>query len=54
MASIASEPKMTERLKKWVAAPVTEEMDFVSVALTTVLIVSLAFAWTRILKALVD
>lgn len=52
--SIAHEPHVTARLSKWVAAPVTEEMDFLDVVLTTVLIVTIAFAWGRILGSLVD
>ncbi len=51
---IAHEPGVVARLQKWVASPITEDMDFVDVILTTVLVVTIAFAWTRILRSLVD
>jgi len=52
--SIAHEPEVMARLQKWVAAPVTSDMDLIDVALTTILVVTIAFAWGRILASLVD
>lgn len=37
------------RFQKWAAAPVTQDMDLVSVVLTTILVLSVAFLWTRVL-----
>lgn len=36
-------------LTEWVKKPFTEDMDLLSVVLTTVLVVTVAFLWTRIL-----
>lgn len=41
-----------QRFQKWTAAPVTANMDLMSVVLTTILVVSVAYLWTRVLKAL--
>lgn len=40
------------KFKSWAASPVTSNMDLLSVALTTILVVSVAFFWTRILNNL--
>lgn len=52
--TIAQEPGLATRFSRWIASPVTEDMDFVSVVLTTVLIVTVAVLWTRVINALVD
>ncbi len=41
-----------DKFQKWTAAPVTSQMDLMSVVLTTILVVSVAYLWTRVLKAL--
>lgn len=42
------------RLQKWAAHPFTQDMDLMSVALTTGLVVILVFFWTRILGDLTE
>lgn len=41
-------------VKEWVAAPVTSRMSILDVALTTILVVSVAFLWTRALALITD
>lgn len=36
------------RLQKWAAHPVTSDMDIMDVVLTTLLVLCVAFAWTRV------
>jgi len=42
------------RLQKWAAHPFTNDMDLLSVSLTTGLVVILVFFWTRVLGDLTE
>lgn len=50
MATVVSTtPGLTSRIKTWLAHPITNDMDLLSVFLTTGLLVIIVFFWTRIL-----
>ena len=42
------------RVKDWAAAPVTQDMDLVNVALTTAFVATIAFLWTRVLAQITE
>lgn len=42
------------RLSAWAAHPLSTDMDFVSVILTLILVITVSFLWIRVLKATVD
>lgn len=41
-------------IKNWAVKPITSDMDFMDVVLTTILIATVAFLWTRILAQITD
>jgi len=41
-------------LKDWAAHPIKNDMDLIDVTLTTILVVSVAFLWTRVLSQITD
>jgi len=45
---------LVSRLQKWAAHPFTNDMDLLSVFLTTGLVVIVVFFWTRILGDLTE
>lgn len=51
-AEMPTSDDVAMRFQKWVAAPVAQEMDLINVVLTTILVVSVAFLWTRVLDHL--
>lgn len=47
-------PGFVTRLQQWALFPVTNRMDMLSVVLTTVIIVSVAYAWGTILRHITE
>lgn len=47
-------PGFVTRLQQWALYPVTNQMDMLTVVLTTVLVVTLAYAWVIILKHITE
>lgn len=41
---------LVTRLTAWAAEPFTTPMDFVAVVLTTILVGTVAFGWTKVLE----
>lgn len=52
--SNTSNPGFITRLSQWAAYPVVNQMDMLDVVLSTILIVSLAYAWVIILKHITE
>lgn len=50
----SSNPGFVTRLSQWAAHPVMNPMNMLDVVLTTVLVVSLAYAWIIILKHITE
>lgn len=42
------------QLKDWAKHPVDNDMNLVDVTLTTILVVSVAFLWTRVLNQITE
>lgn len=40
--------------KEWLMHPVNSDMDILDVVLTTILVVTVAFLWTRVLAQITD
>jgi hypothetical protein len=47
-------PGLITRLKQWALYPVTNQMDMLTVVLTTVLVISVAYAWVMILRHITE
>jgi hypothetical protein len=47
-------PGFVSRLQQWLLYPVTTQMDMLTVVLTTILVVSLAYAWIIILRHITE
>jgi hypothetical protein len=45
---------MVTRLGNWAKKPITDDMDMVAVVMTTILVVTIAFAWTRVLRLVTE
>lgn len=50
----SSNPGFVSRLSQWAAYPVVNPMDMLDVVLSTVLVVTLAYAWIIILKHITE
>jgi hypothetical protein len=50
----SSNPGFVTRLQNWVLYPVTNQMDMLDVVLSTVLVVTIAFAWIIILRHITE
>lgn len=47
-------PGFLSRLRTWATYPLTNQMDMLSVVLTTLLVVSLAYAWIIVMRHITE
>ena len=47
-------PGFVTRLQQWALYPVTTPMDMITLILTTVLVVTLAFAWVHVMQHITE
>jgi hypothetical protein len=47
-------PGFVTRLQQWALVPIAEPMDMLTTVLTTILIVTLAFAWVHVMQHITE